>query len=290
MKPDNRYEMIFSALPSRAVAAIKRICSGRVGGIGGISELHISVGQRSSVLLGRERIFLMTEITPPDMQSIVSKLCNGAIYAHRDTITSGYISLDFGVRVGICGTARYESAGIVGVSDISSLIFRIPTGGSALLPQLKESWRQSTRGMLIYARAGVGKTTALRSLVSAISEVDGRVAVIDERCEFSTEECRRLGVVHLRGYGRYDGMEIALRTMSPDVIVIDEIGSRGESERMLDHLNSGVRLLATAHAQSARQALLRPGVQVLIENGIFDVLFGIFNTDGTYRCEIERLE
>ena len=96
--------------------------------------------------------------------------------------------------------------------------------------------------------------------------------------------------MHLRGYGRYDGMEIALRTMSPDVIVIDEIGSRGESERMLDHLNSGVRLLATAHAQSARQALLRPGVQVLIENGIFDVLFGIFNTDGTYRCEIERLE
>ena len=78
--------------------------------------------------------------------------------------------------------------------------------------------------------------------------------------------------------------------MSPDIIVVDEIGSRRESDGMLDSLNSGIRLLASAHSESADDVVKRPGVRILIENGIFDVLFGIFNTDGTYSHKIERLK
>ncbi|MBQ8689509.1 MAG: Flp pilus assembly complex ATPase component TadA [Clostridia bacterium] len=290
LKINDKYEMIFASLPSRVTSAIKRICAARVGGVGAISELHMCVGSRSSLLLGRERIYLLTEIAQTDMQQTVNKLCNGAIYAHRDTITAGYISLDSGIRVGICGTARYELGHIVGISDVSSLVFRIPTRDSSLLSELEEAWSTSKSGMLIYARAGVGKTTALRSLVSSLAQKEGRIAVVDERCEFSVDECRKLGVTHLRGYRRYDGMEIALRTMSPDIIVVDEIGSRRESDGMLDSLNSGIRLLASAHSESADDVVKRPGVRILIENGIFDVLFGIFNTDGTYSHKIERLK
>ena len=278
-------------LPVNVGREISRLSSTRKGGIANVSELHLTLGPKSSVLIGGERIFLGIEVSRDDMQSTVHRLCGGAIYAHRDTISDGYISLDGGVRVGICGQARYESDRLVGVSEVSSLVFRVPTAASSLADELFGAWKGTRSGMLIYSPPGVGKTTALRTLVAMIAQSSPweRVAVVDERCEFSRDECHRLGVMLLRGYKRADGMEIALRTMSPTVIAVDEIGARSESCAMTESLNSGVRIIATAHAKERSELEKRGGFEPFIEARVFDVFFGIFHTDVGYSAKIEEL-
>lgn len=282
---------LFSCLPDGLRRELFCVAKSREGGVATFSEIHVAVGRRSSVVSLSERIFLTTEITPSDMQRTVVALCNGSVYAHRDTMAEGYISLGSGVRVGLCGQARYERGRLVGVSDVTSLVIRIPTVASSLINELWRAWKSAERGMLVYSAAGAGKTTALRTLAPRIAvEERARVAVIDERCEFSGDECCRYGIMLFRGYKRADGMEIALRTMTPDVLVVDEIGSSAESSAMLESLNSGVRLLATAHGVSVASLLHRGGVRPFLDNCVFDVFFGIFHTDGVYSSKTERIQ
>lgn len=281
------YERIFNILPPTVSAEIRRIASSRRIGF---SEIHLCVGARSSVSYLRERIFLSSVVSADDMRAVVIRLCRGALYAYRDTITDGYICMENGIRVGVCGQARYEAGRLVGVSDISSLVFRIPASDSSLTGELFSAFSECRQGMLIYAVAGGGKTTALRSLTSRLAEGKrgARICVIDERCEFSVEECARCGIDLFRGYKRSDGMNIALRTMTPDIIAVDEIGGRGEAEDMLDSLNSGVRIIATAHASSLEELKRRRSIEPFIKYGIFDRFVGIYNEGGGYRCRVDR--
>lgn len=277
-----------SHLPPRVQREIEGVCALRGGGCG-ISELHLCIGTRSSLKYKGERIKLSSLVTQAEMEKLFSALCGNAVYAHRDTILDGYISISGGVRVGICGQARYEGARLVGVSNISSLLFRIPSAPSSLADQLYCAFLSAERGMLIYAAPGGGKTTALRSLVPLLVERLGlRVSVIDEREEFYSAEL--FGVDVFRGYKRYEGVEIALRTMSPDIIVIDELGGALEAERLTDWMNSGVRMIATAHATSVPALMKRRSFAPFSAAEIFDVFVGIFNTDGTFRAEITRAE
>lgn len=280
------YDRIFNILPSAVSGEIRRISASRRIGF---SEIHLCVGARSSVSYLRERIFLSSEVSADDMRAVVVRLCRGALYAYRDTITDGYICIEDGIRVGVCGQARYEAGRLVGVSDISSLLFRIPSSQSSLSSELVSAFSECRQGMLIYAVAGGGKTSALRSLASRLAEGKhgARVSVIDERCEFSVEECARCGIDLFRGYKRSDGMNIALRTMAPDIIAVDEIGGRGEAEEMLDSLNSGVRIVATAHAASLEELKKRRSIEPFIEYGVFDKFFGIYNDGGVYRCRVD---
>lgn len=284
-------EKSLTYLPCGIMRNIKRICASRRGGIFSVGEIHLSVGSGSSFLSHGERIYIPLFVTAIEMRETVEKLCGGALYAHRESLSEGYISLEGGIRVGVCGRARYECGRLVGVSDITSLLFRIPSEESSVVDELFAAWRGTERGMLIYAPPCGGKTTALRSLVCKIAgeRERQRVAVVDERCEFIPEECMRLGVDLFRGYKRADGLEIALRTMAPEVLVIDEIGARRESDELVDSLNSGVRLLASAHAGSYEEVLRRVSLLPFFDLKIFDVIVGIFNTDGIYSIKTERI-
>jgi len=281
---------VLGVIPKRAAARLKLLCEQRRGGVSSVSEVHLTVGDRSSFVSHGERVFIGVGVCREDMVSTMSKICEGALYAHRDTINRGYITLSDGIRVGISGLARYEGGSIVGVSEISSLVFRIPTAKSSLANELAEAYQETEYGMIIFARAGGGKTTALRTLSGIIAEKGSRVVVVDERCEFSTSECERQGVLLMRGYKREEGMEIALRTLAPDVIMVDEIGGDSEAEGMLCSLNSGVRLIATAHAKGLGELKRRPGISKLIGAGVFDTSFGIFHTDTGYSSKFERLK
>lgn len=282
---------VLEYLPSAISREIKRIVASRVGGISSLGEIRLCVGRGSSIISHGERLHIHTEVTDSDMRASVNKLCDGAVYAHRETLSDGYVSIDGGIRVGVCGNARYESDRLVGVADISSLVFRIPTQKCSFTNELLEAFRTAECGMLIYAPPGGGKTTALRSLVSAIAsgKDSKRVVVVDERCEFFAEDCYAAGIHLLRGYKRGEGIEIAIRTLSPEIIAVDEIGAREEGAYMLDSLNSGVPLIATAHAKSLEELKKRSGLKPFFEREIFDVFAGIFNTDGTFRVKIEKL-
>jgi stage III sporulation protein AA len=283
-------EKVLYALPLRIRGEILRLVDSRGVGVGGISEIRLRTVGKNSVTVSGEKVPLASSVSPEDMSKTVSVLCGGSLYANRDGIREGYISLPGGVRVGVCGEARYDGGKLVGISNITSLVFRIPTDSFFGSGALYEAWLSCRHGMLIYSPPGVGKTTALRTLVGLIA--GGRsgeeVCVVDERREFSHESYNRASVDILRGYKRAEGMEIALRTLSPGVIAVDEVGRLSEAEAMLESMNSGVKIIATAHSGSLDELRKRANMKPFFAAGIFDVFVGISLKLGRRELLIER--
>lgn len=279
-----------SYLPRSLADEIMRIGRGRGGGVGEIREISIRAGGRCTMLFGKETIPLLTPVSREDAEEIVARLSDGALYAHRDSIASGYITVEKGIRVGICGYARYEGERLVGVTDMRSLLFRIPGHGCEFSDELISAYRDGVgAGMLIYSAPGVGKTTALRTLAGfAGSGRDAvRVVVVDERCEFSVEDYPTAEVDILKGYKRRRGIEIATRTMSAGLIMIDEIGG-DDAETILGVVRCGIPLIATAHASSYEELISKPSLAALLNAGAFDVFVGISRTDCGYELRVDK--
>jgi stage III sporulation protein AA len=280
----------FTYLPQRCAAEIKRLLISRGVSADALSEIRLRGFGRSSVVISGERVPLFAEVGCADISKALTLMCDGALYARRDTIKDGYITLDFGVRVGVCGEARYDGGVFVGVSDVTSLVFRIPSARIARNDEILTAFKNCKRGMLIYSPPGVGKTTALRTLAYEIgkSSSDEQVAVIDERGEFYLEDYKGASVDVLRGYKRETGIAIALRTLSPSVIAVDEIGRLAEAEAMLESLNSGVRIVATAHAKNLSELRKRKSIAPFFEREVFDVLVGISVENGKRKISVSE--
>ena len=274
-------------IPNEVYSEIERIMKIRRGAI---SEIRLRALGCSSVLIDGEYIILSSKTDTEILNSLLKKLCDGAIYAFRESISCGYITLHGGIRVGICADARYEGGAFVGVGDVYSLTYRIPTYMSECTEELYSAFKLCSSGMLIYSSPGCGKTTALRSLVRKIAECEKgtNISVIDERREFYDELYRGLAVDIFSGYNRAHGLEIALRSASPSVLVLDEVGSERESRSFLGLLNSGVKILASAHAAGEDDVRKRSSLSPFFEHSVFDVLAGISIKDGRRVTKITR--
>ncbi len=282
---------VLSLLPKSTADEIMRLSSGRRGGIEDIREIRIRKGGVCSLLIGTELIRLYRTLGEGETEQLIDGIIGGALYAHRDSIASGYVSIDGGIRVGICGSASYEENKLVGISDMRSLVFRIPSGKCDFGDELYDIFLGGIdQGMIVYSPPGRGKTTALRSLAKSIGmgERAMRVAVVDERCEFSCEDYLDCEVDILRGYKRREGIEIATRTLSPDLIMIDEIGAE-DAESLMSVVRCGIPLIATAHAGSIGELLKKPSLRRLLSAEVFSVAVGIYLERGKYTLEANRL-
>ena len=144
----------------------------------------------------------------------------------------------------------------------------------------------------IIGSSGSGKTTLLRSLIIALSSGKDpkRVAVIDTRGELGARLPSSLSIDLLSGYPKGIGIEIAARTLNPEIIVCDEIGADiTEASAIKAAHNCGVPLLASSHAKTAPELLRRTGISVLHEAKIFGAYVGISRGQGKdFRYSITR--
>ncbi len=257
-------------------------------------ELRLRLGGACSLTFDGKSIPLDTRLDRADIDAIVKKMCDGSIYAYRETINNGYITLKSGVRVGICGRAVTEGGRIHGIYDINALCIRIPHDingiGEPIIKLMKAS--HYSEGVLIYSAPGVGKTTLLRSLITSLAGGDNpkRVAVIDTRGELGCRLEGGLCADILSGYPKATGIEIAARTLNPEVIVCDEIGAdTSEAAAIKAAHNCGVPLLASSHAKSLPELLRRTGIALLHDAKIFGAYVGISRGNGKdYRYDMTR--
>ena len=288
---NDRVLKVLEYLPCALSREIRRICEGRLGGMKEIREIRIRRSGRSTLKFKNETVPLFTEVTREGMENILSKLCEGSLYAYRDSIREGYISVSGGVRVGICGAVRYDGDGPSGARDISSFVFRIPGHECEFGDEICRVFKSGIEpGMLIYSPPGVGKTTALRDLAMRLGTGRDaiRVAVVDERREFCSEDYVGSQVDILSGYKKCEGLEIASRTLSPDVILIDEIG-REEAESICGAVRCGIPIVATAHAGSLSELLSKVSLTSLFDSGVFGALVGITYSGGCYMLTVDRI-
>ena len=253
----------------------------RVGGdTDEVYEVHLRAEGVTSAVTDKGIKNLDIHLTYKDISDILLHLSGGAIYAHRDTLARGYISTEGGIRVGVSGRARYEGGELVGVYDVRTLVFRIKGNTCDVEGELFNFWQGALkRGMLIFSPPGGGKTTAIRRLAGMIGESGKQVAVVDERCEFLPEDYRCAEVELLQGYKKTEGIEIAVRTLGAEVLIVDEIGAH-EVGAVLSSMMLGVPIIATVHAKSDVEILTRDAYLPIIKSGAFDALAGLYKVGG----------
>lgn len=278
-------------LPTAIAEEIERLALGRRCGLSGLREIRLRRDGFCRVLLGEENIRLSTGLSAEDMELIMTSLTSGAMYACRDRIAEGYISLERGIRVGICGRAAYDGGRLSGIDGVSSLLFRIPTGRCEFAEELYSVYSEGIgRGMLIYSPPGVGKTTAIRTLAAKIGY--GReglaVAVIDERGEFDRLDFVGCSVDILKGYKKARGIEIATRTLSPEIIIIDELSSE-DTEALINSLNCGIPIIATVHAADREELFQKKYLKELFDRSVFSLTLGILRRGGKYILSAEKI-
>ncbi|WP_255882728.1 MULTISPECIES: ATPase, T2SS/T4P/T4SS family [unclassified Ruminococcus] len=214
--------------------------------------------------------------TQRDIADCFQNLCSYSVYSRQNEIRKGYITMQGGHRAGLCGTAVYRNGEIYNIRDISGINLRIARELLGCADKVIEYIKDLNCGMLLCGPPCCGKTTLLRDIARQLSTVySKKTAVIDERGElaatFSGVPQNDLGYSDvLDGFSKSDGVMHAVRCLSPDYVICDEIGTSNETSLLEESLNAGVKVIATLHAGSASELLKKPQGVALLKTGAFD--------------------
>ncbi|MDE6182201.1 MAG: stage III sporulation protein AA, partial [Eubacteriales bacterium] len=237
-----------------------------------------------------------------DIRQTIETMSDYSIYAFEQEIKNGFITLKGGFRVGITGTAIIEQEKIKAIKNISSINIRIARQilgcSKKILPYIKEEKYLST---IIISPPNCGKTTLLRDIIKEISDFGENVAVIDERSEIAGIY---MGISQMDLGIRTDifdrcpkeeGMINALRSMSPNFIAIDEIGTNKDINALEKVFNSGVKVICTIHAENIEELKQKYGFSKILENRYFKRYIVIkkedlkFKVEGVYNEKLEKI-
>lgn len=224
---------------------------------------------------------------PEIITDTFNRLCCYSVYSHIESIINGYITYQGGHRAGITGSAVVNQKGeITSVNDISGINVRIAReviGAADTI--VKELFCDGPLSILIAGPPSSGKTTVLRDLIRQLSNRMYKISVIDERQEIASVNgsiCQNdvgINTDVFNCFPKGKGIMNAIKTMSPQIIALDEVGEEKEIEGIIQGMNSGVSFITTVHASSYDDLLKRPQLEELLSRCSFDYIVLLKNSE-----------
>lgn len=248
-----------------------------------LQEIRLRQGTSPTLILKDRTVSLQGVTVSDDLQFVINTASHYSPWAAATT-AEGYITAAGGHRIGICGGCVIKQGSVTGFRHISSLCIRVARDFEGIAASVPGN----AGSVLIVGPPGSGKTTLLRDLIRRISDMGtGSIAVVDER-----EELFPSGVGFypgmatdiLSGCGKPQGLLMALKTMGPGWIAVDEITAQADCDALTEASWCGVRLLATAHAYDKYDLLSRKIYGPLVSSGIFQTLL-VLQRDKSFRME-----
>ena len=226
------------------------------------------------------------KITYELLNTIFQSLLNHSIYAYQEELSNGYITIEGGHRVGICGHTVMENGRVKTIKNISSINIRRSQefiGISDPCMRYLIKGNRNVYNCLIISPPKCGKTTLLRDLIRNLSGMGFQIGVCDERSEisgsFHGQTTYNLGFRTdvLDGCPKEQGMIMLIRSMAPDIIATDEIGKKEDCYAIEAAVCAGINLITTIHG-NCYDDLLNSGIGNMVRNGVFERLIFLSNT------------
>lgn len=252
-----------------------------------LQEIRIRVNR--PILLKTRDVDYMIEynVSQTEILQILERLCENSIYAYKQQICEGFITVKGGHRIGLTGTAVADENKIINIKYITSLNFRIARQvlncSNRILPQIIDSENNTIFTTLIVSPPGKGKTTILRDAIRQISNGIEKInfrgktcGVVDERGEIAAmykgipQNDIGLRTDVIENISKSKGMKMLIRSMAPEVIACDEIGSREDVIAISEAIHSGVKGIFTMHGKNMQDVKNNFEVNKLVENGLIE--------------------
>ena len=248
-----------------------------------LQEIRVRVGR--PILLKGRGIEAIVEylVTQQEILQTLEKLCDNSIYAYKNQISQGFITVRGGHRIGIAGTAVVENDDVQNLKYITSLNFRIAREvlncSDKILKEIIDIENNNIYNTLIISPPGKGKTTILRDTIRRLSNgieewnFRGKTCgVVDERGEIAAmyrgipQNDVGLRTDVIENISKSKGMKMLIRSMAPEIIACDEIGSKEDVQAIKEAISSGVKGIFTMHGKNLEDVKNNSDVNSLIEN------------------------
>ncbi len=222
-------------------------------------------------------------ITQDEIEYTFERLKSSTRYDQSENAANGFIILDNGIRVGIAGHRVMGKELTPKITEVTTLVFRFFKAYKDCSKSIYNVIKNEERllSILIVSKPYMGKTTLLRDITQKLSSDRIKCCVIDTTLELSMAGIS-LGVntAILKGYEKLDGAICAVKNLSPDILIFDEITSAQDVSSLEYASSMGVPVIATYHSADENQLLRREDMKNCISKGVFDYVVFLGKTPG----------